>query len=622
MWSEAFLRDLFDRDPGEVDLPPGADPLGHPAALHALVFWKVWHSVMGVTPSSCEHCEYCEFIDALPAVDQRAKGGSGALDENAFKEFMQQRRRISIPPLTNMDRYVEHVQAREMFLSELRQKLSERYGKGSSKQDIAELHADVSSGAERDHADLLMYNPCTTHTMCETPSDRVAAFHRTATRRDALKFCFSRDYMFNTAASRGRGVFIGPDPRYQLEELCIILDVAADTSAGGPPILINCPIDEDALNFYHHRLLIQDKDEYDALPANFHRYLLVNSTRVASKCRLSGGSVWAAHDAKGVREPPGDYIVACTDARAGFDRLFVPEYEPSNGFLGQEALIKWVWKRVLGTRSSTLSRDPRDGVLMHEQYMLKRCFVDRSWSKYEICEQSPDARGVVVAVENRRDPGAALAVMTALCNLEPGWAVLVICAPEARDFYENVFDNTKAEVCVTKLLPSRCFNIECYNSLMKRRSTWELMRCRRALLVQADGTLVRPGLERHPAFASRYAGAPWRDQAFLSRATAGNLVGNGGLSVRDPAMCAEICDKAPRKELYPSAPSMTQAEDVYFSAHAHDVCSRADAVSFAMEQVYSMDCLGYHQFWNYHPAESCRLFFDTLWAETLVAAGG
>ena len=161
--------------------------------------------------------------------------------------------------------------------------------------------------------------------------------------------------------------------------------------------------------------------------------------------------------------------------------------------------------------------------------------------------------------------------------------------------------------------------MEVYNRLMKSSAFWRSVPASHVLTVQDDGLLVRSGFDAHAGMAYDYVGAPWREDAFLRKATRGNMVGNGGLSFRRVAemerVCAdaEVCGES--TVVYPRAPSLSVPEDVFFSSALPPggVAPREVAAGFSAEQEWpAAGPLGYHQFWRYFKVPFTERAFASL----------
>ena len=629
-WLEGLQRGPAARDEAAVRWAEAARPL----AAHALRFALTYRAALGVWPAAAEHAEYRASLgSAAPA----------AFDARRFVAFLQQRRRIhiTVAALPNLDAYDAALRDdRAILRDEVVRKVERRRG-ALGGRGLREACGRPGGGAAPPDA---ARNPCTGHDLdaCDAGALRL---HAAACRRDALAFCFGRDYLFMGCAMRATLVVVVWSDSLALAELEVALDAVARASGGDPPFLctVGAPGPGAAAALarfdavYHHRLELEDDVDaaWGAVPKLFRRTLVaaapdapaavVAALGASSPCRAAGGSLWW-----GSRPPSDDLYVEVSDqpARCGADGpLFAPRVSEDVGFLRDGAaarsVVEHAWAGILrhsgcGATGATGATGARPGALQHAQYLLRRAALDRRWSSYRAAPPADAAAGVLL-VENRCDVGAALAALVALCNVGPGWGLQVLCAPAARGFFEAAFASLGPGVVLTLTdrLPSECFNIECYNAFMKRADTWDAVAFERVLTVQNDGTLVRPGVEAHPAFAAAYAGAPWLHHPYLDAATGGTLVGNGGFSSRSRAACRRAVAGAPTAMLYPMCPIMSQAEDVFFAQHCQPRCAFSDALTFSMEQVPCPGALGYHRFWDYHAPDFAASVFRTLDAELL-----
>jgi len=124
--------------------------------------------------------------------------------------------------------------------------------------------------------------------------------------------------------------------------------------------------------------------------------------------------------------------------------------------------------------------------------------------------------------------------------------------------------------------------IEGYNSLLTTAHFWqEFFTYERILVFQHDSGLLRSGIEQF--YPYDYVGAPWKFQEHG---------GNGGLSLRNPKVMAEICSRYPRQ-------NKKENEDVYFSnAMFHhkigNLAPRSICEQFSVETIYRLGTLGWH----------------------------
>ena len=109
---------------------------------------------------------------------------------------------------------------------------------------------------------------------------------------------------------------------------------------------------------------------------------------------------------------------------------------------------------------------------------------------------------------------------------------------------------------------------------------WKNVKGDKALIFQTDSLLLRSGIDEFLEYD--YIGAPWR------KPKEGQLVGNGGLSLRSVTKMVEICDKySPNQQIW---------EDIFFIKHlkGQGVADYETAKRFSMEDVYSINPLGVH----------------------------
>lgn len=281
-----------------------------------------------------------------------------------------------------------------------------------------------------------------------------------------------------------------------------------------------------------------------------------------------------------------------------------------------EAVFRWIWRGIMTNPCPIKANSPRHGAMLHTRFLVMYtiAFLRRAL-EYEV-DPGPDPDRTLLIVDNREDVGTVLSALVSLTNLEPGWGVTVFATKANEKFMSRNLPRNSA-VKVIDNYPSKSFFIEAYNRLMKTEAFWRSVPGSRCLLIQNDGTLVRPGLERHACFAYALVGAPWAPHPYLDKATGGNLVGNGGLTLRDPRECARACreNKHERLAVYEMCPIMSEAEDVFFARRIANACPNATAREFAMEQIASPKALGFHRFWAYHPVPFTVETFETALAD-------
>lgn len=166
-----------------------------------------------------------------------------------------------------------------------------------------------------------------------------------------------------------------------------------------------------------------------------------------------------------------------------------------------------------------------------------------------------------------------------------------------------------------------------YNQLLKTEAFWRALECRRVLIFQVDTLLIEPPDPQ--VFRYGYVGSPWargryqsqcfprygvdlnpvpprwETRVFCRTVPEGAFNGNGGLSVRDPALMARICKEQPSGDGEP--------EDIYFARHLPrydtDPVPLAVLERFSCETLYALTA-GAHAAWRYISAEESAAMLD------------
>lgn len=168
--------------------------------------------------------------------------------------------------------------------------------------------------------------------------------------------------------------------------------------------------------------------------------------------------------------------------------------------------------------------------------------------------------------------------------------------PEGTDL--KIFHSNKNEY-ISKIYPDKCSyielgNIDDYNGLLTSPDFWKnLLNYDRVLIFQTDSVIFRPGIEEFYPWS--YVGSPWFFQ---------DHGGNGGLSLRDPAIMYEICKNWPWEKHLGN-------EDVYFcnilnSGNIGNLAPKEVCLKFGVESVFSIGTFGGHAYWKYLSEEHCE----------------
>lgn len=219
------------------------------------------------------------------------------------------------------------------------------------------------------------------------------------------------------------------------------------------------------------------------------------------------------------------------------------------------------------------------------------------------------SKNALVAIDNRQNPLTVLACLMSCAMLDRSkWKeIVVFCNALHVEYYQARLRD--ATIIALPELSTCTFSFDLYNSLLKSTKIWKVLKedrgVDRCLMVQDDGFLIREGVERFLEYD--YVGAPWREgQGELRELTNPELVGNGGLSIRNVDVMLDITTSNQGKEMDPRIP-----EDVFFSrevwVRGHKVCPRELAGEFASEQVANPRCCGVHKPWPYTTIKDLEL---------------
>jgi hypothetical protein len=239
--------------------------------------------------------------------------------------------------------------------------------------------------------------------------------------------------------------------------------------------------------------------------------------------------------------------------------------------------------------------------------------------------------GEVVLLDNRINVWSIWSILVTLDNLrtdEGDWSVTVFCSNTNVEFVRKTLlpRVPNARIEVLDALNKSPFDIETYNGVLKSLDFWDKIRSPRALIVQDDGVLVRPGLDDDKEILSQdFVGAPWIDvpenRKMLESAGVGSgLVGNGGFSLRNVESMKEIIrtdGDSDHGHATFCGNLQPVPEDVYFASALNrrgKGCSREVAERFAFEEKLptSNAPLGFHKPWPYNKPADLAKYFDNL----------
>ena len=270
------------------------------------------------------------------------------------------------------------------------------------------------------------------------------------------------------------------------------------------------------------------------------------------------------------------------------------------------------------------------GLAAYYRYMARRC-IQTAW--FEHVNVVVNSRHAVLAIDNRPNPLTVFAVLNTLSHIGVNnFAVVIVTSPMAAAYYKEALPVGATVIDDAPFIQRSPFVVEDYNRLLKSPWVWKRLQdvgITTALLVQDDGFIVRPpkGPFPGPLQAYSYVGAPWSAETMigaheLAPRTRGLMTGNGGLSLRHvPTMLRVVANRASRLFCFGT---QTEPEDVFFAAgileleNDHSLppplplCPGHIARTFACEQVFDAQSLGFHKVWAYNDEFAVSRFFDGL----------
>ncbi len=260
----------------------------------------------------------------------------------------------------------------------------------------------------------------------------------------------------------------------------------------------------------------------------------------------------------------------------------------------------------------------QDGELLFYEF-LARYAVSKLLpnERFNVARRSDKA---IVVVDSRENVLTALSALIALANVQASttWSMYVFCTPEAVEFYKRMMHVSLVDVdainfvCLPLMKPMLgTFDRDAYNAMLKSHEFWSAIDAKEVLTVQDDGFLLRKGVEERFMDKYDYVGAPWRacsENDDLLKLANTELVGNGGVSLRNVTAMLDVCQQDPEGHRARSlffGDTQPIPEDVYFAGGVRNgrLCPRSEALEFSVEQVECLSSLCVHRFWMYNSVQ-------------------
>ena len=264
-------------------------------------------------------------------------------------------------------------------------------------------------------------------------------------------------------------------------------------------------------------------------------------------------------------------------------------------------------------------------IIKKTQIMLFDQFVYDYYNKNSIEIESKyyqprniSSQKAIVLIDNRPNELSVLSCKFALLNTDEHWRLVVFTSTRNIEYYKKHLPNY-AEVGTLPLLDEGVFDIDTYNDIMESVDTWKLVESKgisKVLIIQDDGMLIRPGVDRFIHYD--YVGAPWVDadeNKEIKERISSNLVGNGGLSLRSVNWMIKVTTQySPKETFYHNVVRIP--EDVYYVKHmtamGAKIPTAEEASYFSVEQVMNTKSIGFHKCWLYNPPQATSDFFNSI----------
>lgn len=260
-------------------------------------------------------------------------------------------------------------------------------------------------------------------------------------------------------------------------------------------------------------------------------------------------------------------------------------------------------------------QDVLTGAMLWNKYLYQR-FVTTNPINYSmklVHENNKDTgiKNAVVMIDNRPNPLSVMSCcITGKYIMKDHWHLVIMTSEIARPYYQNIMDFYNIPVKIISdntLLNVEKFQIQDYNNIMKDSRIWKDLvdLCyEKVLIIQDDGMLINEGVEKYLLYD--YVGAPWIHNDELFNVSNHQLVGNGGLSIRDTKMHYYITKnetKASKNRLFNNNTEPIP-EDVFFANAVQKalgkIPTRSVASGFSSEQIINLESIGFHKTWAYN----------------------
>lgn len=296
---------------------------------------------------------------------------------------------------------------------------------------------------------------------------------------------------------------------------------------------------------------------------------------------------------------------------------------------------KYLLSHYLKLKSPFKTMNMDDNAILYNHFIANYISLNMNNIAKSCPLQTQSSKYVICSVDSRFNIATYYAVLLSYYNItkhDAHWDMVIVTKDENcqkyKEYHEQHGRGMGSLSCVSlpKLNNTKQFSIETYNSILKDEEFWQVFQnngYEKCLIVQDDGFLINgTHLEEYMDYA--YVGAPWADvigNAYIKNNINPELVGNGGFSLRDINIMANICKNYKQEKNKLFFNNLNEIpEDVYFvkclSLSQKSIAPRKVAQHFSIEQVIPdtgvKDIVGFHKFWMYHSPATVWSTFKVL----------
>lgn len=214
-----------------------------------------------------------------------------------------------------------------------------------------------------------------------------------------------------------------------------------------------------------------------------------------------------------------------------------------------------------------------------------------------------DIKYTAVLIEPRQHKAFHLVLNNFLTNLSDEWGFVIFNGTKNKEFLQNLisshFEKYKHKIQLIQMNRENITSKE-YNNILCSTEIYEYIPTEIFLIFQMD-TLIwsenKDCINYFLQYEYDYVGAPWAPiliEPWLSKIQNGNVVGNGGLSLRRKSKMLEIINTSKKND--------ENVEDLFFSFPQNCHINKPPlemAKNFSIETIFHHKSFGIHKAWAY-----------------------